>query len=440
MRNWFRSLPNQGGYRLLSSRDFSLLWWAQVISQIGDGITKVALLWFVYQITGSALKMTIIGVLQTIPPLVLCPLIGVYLDRLPKKFIMIFLDISRGILIALIPFLHTFNVLTLEVLYVLVLFIAVLSAGFGPALTSVVPLLVKKSDLMPANAMIQCTTNVGVLLGPAMGGSFIAFFGVQNVLYLDAATFLCSALCLVLLRVPQTQERGEYAATKNTVKQDLREGFQFVLGQQKIILEVIFMTMLFTLGASTFVYALPVFVENMSGIGPTWLGWLWSAMGAGMLLTSIILTGVKQMNAHARLRFIAGSMGIGGMAVYGLMFMPSPFTAAFLVGLVGGSTAMFNPLMWSLIQEATPDVLMGRVFSFVNTSAMASASAGMIAFGWMTDVIGASVSIGFVGLIFFITAAVSLFVGRRASSQAIVLQGETVYVDKNSSEILKKTI
>jgi MFS transporter, DHA3 family, macrolide efflux protein len=421
MKIWFPSFPKQGGYRLLATRDFGFLWWAQVISQIGDGITKVALLWFVYQLTGSALKMTIIGVLQTIPPLLLCPLIGVYLDRLPKKFIMIFLDLSRGILIALIPFLHTFNLLTLEVLYGLVFFNAIFSAGFGPALASVVPLLVKKSDLMPANAMIHCTTNVGVLLGPATGGLLIAFIGVQNVLYLDAATFLCSALCLLPIRVSETQKIDKNTATKNTVKQDLREGLQFVLGQQRIILGVIFITVLFTLGASTFVYVLPVFVESMTGIGPMWLGWLWSAMGAGMLLTSIILTWVKQMKVHARLQFIAGSMGIGGMAVCGLTIMPSPVAAVVLVGLVGGSTAMFNPLVWSLIQEVTPNFLMGRVFAFVNTSAMASASVGMITFGWMTDAISAAVSIGFVGLIFFITAAVTIFISRRSSSHVFIL-------------------
>ncbi|WP_454061898.1 MFS transporter [Candidatus Nitrospira salsa] len=421
MRNWFPSLLKQGGCRLLATRDFGFLWWAQVISQIGDGITKVALLWFVYQLTGSALKMTIIGVLQTIPPLLLSPLIGVYLDRLPKKFIMIFLDVSRGILIALIPLLHAFDLLTLEILYGLVLFNAVFSAGFGPALASVVPRIVPKVDLMPANAMIQCTTNVGVLVGPAMSGLLIAFIGVQNVLYLDAATFLCSALCLLPLRVPHSQQSVEKGESQTTVKQDLQEGFRFVLGRQRIILGVISMTMLFTLGASAFVYVLPVFVENMTDIGPTWLGWLWSAMGAGMLLTSIVLTWVKQMDVHARLRFIAGSMGIGGMAVYGLTFVPSPVTAVFLVGLVGGSTAMFTPLMWSLVQEITPEVLMGRVFSFVNTSAMASASAGMIAFGWMTDAIGAAVSIGFVGLTFLITAAVTMLVSRRTTSQTVAL-------------------
>jgi len=71
------------GWSLLRSRDFGFLWAGQVISQIGDGLNKVALLWFVYELTGSALKMTLIGLLQTIPPLLLGPLIGVYLDRLP---------------------------------------------------------------------------------------------------------------------------------------------------------------------------------------------------------------------------------------------------------------------------------------------------------------------------------------------------------------------
>src|SRR5262245_22841834 len=56
------------GWQLLSMRNFGLLWLGQVISQMGDGLTKVALLWFVYQLTGSALKMTTVGVLQTLTP------------------------------------------------------------------------------------------------------------------------------------------------------------------------------------------------------------------------------------------------------------------------------------------------------------------------------------------------------------------------------------
>ena len=81
------------GWQLLKGRDFSLLFWGQMTSQIGDSLNRVALLWFVYQLTGSAMKMVMIGLLQTIPPLILSPLIGVYLDRANKKTVMVWVDI-----------------------------------------------------------------------------------------------------------------------------------------------------------------------------------------------------------------------------------------------------------------------------------------------------------------------------------------------------------
>ena len=156
------------GWRLLGTRDFGCLWAGQVVSQIGDGLNKVALLWFVYEMTGSALKMTAIGLLQTIPPLLFGPLIGVYLDYLPKKMVMIVVDLLRTLMVLLIPLFYTFDLLTLERLYVLVFFMSIVSTVFGPALASAVPLIAQRSQLTTANAFLQSTTNIGVLLGPAM--------------------------------------------------------------------------------------------------------------------------------------------------------------------------------------------------------------------------------------------------------------------------------
>ena len=81
--------------QLLLTRDFGLIWWGQMISQIGDGVSKLALLWFVYSITGSAMQTTVIGLLQTVPPILFGPLIGVYLDWLPKEWRIAGVDISR---------------------------------------------------------------------------------------------------------------------------------------------------------------------------------------------------------------------------------------------------------------------------------------------------------------------------------------------------------
>lgn len=94
------------GWTLLRNRNFAYLWTGQMISQVGDSLNKVALLWFVYELTGSTLKTTVIGVLQTILPLLLGAPIGVFLDRLPKKTVMIGIDVIRAALVMLIPLLH----------------------------------------------------------------------------------------------------------------------------------------------------------------------------------------------------------------------------------------------------------------------------------------------------------------------------------------------
>jgi len=118
--------------RLLLTRDFGLIWWSQVLSQVADGVSRLALLWFVYSVTGSALKTSIIGLLQTLSPILLGPLIGVTVDRLPKKAILIATDVARGILIGVIPCVLSIEVFTVDMLYVLVFLYGIATAMFVP--------------------------------------------------------------------------------------------------------------------------------------------------------------------------------------------------------------------------------------------------------------------------------------------------------------------
>src|SRR5690349_263549 len=135
------------GWRLITTRDFGLLWWGQVTSQVGEGLNKVALLWFVYELTGSALMIAMVGLLQTVPPLVFGPIIGVYLDRLRKKSVMVWVDVIRTVLTLLIPALYGLGFLSLEGLFILIFLTSTVSTVFGPALVSAVPLLVRRCEL-----------------------------------------------------------------------------------------------------------------------------------------------------------------------------------------------------------------------------------------------------------------------------------------------------
>ncbi len=401
------------GWQLLKTRDFGSLFWGQLTSQIGDSLHKVALLWFVYQLTGSAMKMVIIGLLQTIPPLVLGPLIGVYLDRVSKKAVMIWVDLLRTFLVLTIPVLYAFDALSLDRLYAAVFLVAVVSTIFGPALSSAVPQIVQREQLTAANALLQSTNNIGILVGPIISGVGIALIGAQNVLYVDAATFFISALCLIPVHVRAATEQ----AAPGKWTEDLAAGFRFVFVDQPTVFVLMLAATLYSLAASAFAFMLPVFAEQNLDAGALELGVLWSALGAGMLAASTWLASLTQGDLAGRFKMISSSMTVGGIAMCGLSLLNAPLIAGAFILVIGGSTAVFMPIVWGVLQEVTPAPLLGRVFTTFSTGSMASAMAGMAGFGWAADAMGPHVSLLGIGVVLLTTACVASFFGRQCGAQ-----------------------
>jgi MFS transporter, DHA3 family, macrolide efflux protein len=403
------------GWRLVKTRDFGLLWWGQVTSQIGEGLNKVALLWFVYELTGSAMMIATVGLLQTVPPLLFGPLIGVYLDRLRKKPVMIWVDLIRTFLTFLIPALYGFGVLSLEGLFVLIFLTSMVSTVFGPALVSAVPFLVRRSELVSANALIQGTNNIGLLLGPAVSGVLIALIGAQHVLYVNAATFLVSALCLMPIRSSEPVRRDRKStALSGSMLSDLSVGFRFVFSDRSTVFVLVTISALYNLGASAFVFVLPVYAREALQVGPVELGWLWSALGAGMLAASAWLTFRPKHDVRSRMQILVSGTAVGGLATCTLSLLESPLIAAGFVILVGAGAALLNPVVFALLQEVTPSHLMGRVLTTFSTGSMAAAMVGMSGFGWIADAIGPAQSLIGLGLVLLLTALVATQFSRTA--------------------------
>lgn len=403
------------GWRLIQTWDFGLLWWGQVTSQIGEGLNKVALLWFVYELTGSAMMIATVGLIQTVPPLLFGPIIGVYLDRLRKKPVMVWVDLIRTVLTLLIPALYGLGHLSLEGLFVLIFLTSMVSTVFGPALVSAVPLLVRRNELVSANALIQGTNNIGSLLGPAVSGILIAMIGAQHVLYVNAATFFISALCLMPIRSDERiVEQPDASAQAGTLLRDLSVGFRFVFGTQSTVFLLVVITALFNLGASAFVFVLPVYATESLQVGPMQLGWLWSALGAGMLGASSWLALREKNDVRSRLQILVSGTTVGGLATCTLAALESPLLAAGFVILVGAGAAVLNPVVWALLQEVTPSHLMGRVLTTFSTGSMAAAMVGMSGFGWIADKIGPAQSLVGLGLVLLLTAWVATLISRKA--------------------------
>ena len=187
------------------TRNLNCLWCSQLLSQIADGITKLALLWFVYSVTGSALQTTAVGILQTVSSIVCTPLIGLLVDRLPKKPILVVTDLLRGVILGVVPWLLPSDGLTVDVVYLLVFVFECSAVALGAALVAPrSPILTS----MGFNEVIMTFVvvvlggigSIGGALAAGLGlGLFIAFFGAFVAhAYTTAAAF---ALMLVLLVV-----------------------------------------------------------------------------------------------------------------------------------------------------------------------------------------------------------------------------------------------
>lgn len=385
-----RLVSNKAGWReLLQSRNFAWLWTGQLISQLGDGLSKIALLWFVYNLTGSALKMTIIGILQTVPPLVFGPFAGVYVDRLPKRAAMIGIDFGRVILLALIPILYAMQALTMTRLYILVFLNALISMAFNPALNATIPLIAKRQQLTAANALMQTGVTVGQLLGPGISGVLIVLIGAHNVLYVNAATFLISALCKFPVRLRHDVAITAGSVSSRDLMTDFRAGVRFIFVDHRMTVVLMAIAALFSLGATGFVYLLPVFGERMLHATSVELGWLWSSLSLGILIATLWLAWQKQITLNHQLWLITAASFFGGMAILALTVINSLIGAALLIMAIGGSAGLVTPIVSAALQAITPKELLARVFSFFNTGAMGFAMIGMVAVGWAADKRGA---------------------------------------------------
>lgn len=385
--------------RWLLSESFAYVWWGQLVSQIGDGISKLALLWFVYSVTGSPLKTSIIGILQTAPAIVLAPLIGVAVDRLPKKALLITSDLVRAVVLGLIPCWMSVDSFNVSSLYVLVTLHAVATAVFGPALTAAIPSLVVPSQYTSANALLQMTTSLGIIFGPALSGLGIAALSSQEVLCLNALTYVVSAACFLPIRFPPPVLSLVSHSPIASAWRDVVEGLRYVIRGRRIIIFLTITASLYTFATSAFTTLFPVFARKLLDLGPVEVGYLWSMLGVGLLSVSAALTIVSAWSIKRRIKVIAFASAVSGLVLLAFVTTNQATTAAVLLMVLGAGLGVLTPVAWGVLQEVAPTHMLGRVLAFYTLGAMGAAMGGITIFGWVTGEFGVPTAVVMIGLV-----------------------------------------
>ena len=396
------------GYRaVLSNRDFVLIWCGEVFSRIGDGISQVALIWLVLQMTGSGVAVGTVVAVYTAAALIFGLPGGALADRWDRKKMMILSGIFSALFVAMIPVLYTNNGLSISVLAGLVFLLSTASQFFEPALDATIPNIVPESELMSANALKMTTRQLGQLLGPALGGVLVSTIGIANVLYLDALSFMIMAGAVALARLPRNQGGARERVKLKRLLADIGEGVTFIKGQ-RALLSVILMAIVANSAFAPLTVITPLFVKNDLQAGPDGFGYLMSCLALGTLAGMLALGAMG--NKVPKGKAILGGFVVSGLAA-GLAGISSYLhQTLFCFFFLGVGVALINVPFLTLEQLLSPDTLRGKVLSTDRTLSMAATPVSQAGAGFIVEWIGARPFFGILGGVLLVCAIVGVLI------------------------------
>ena len=344
-------------FRALHYRDFRLLWTGLAVSAIGTWMQIVAMSLLVLDIThGSAASLGTVSLTQALTFLLFAAIGGSVADRFDKRRLLLF---TQSLLMGFAVLLGILTLTGLIRFWMILLVAFAISSALSfdqPARNALITSLVPKEHLMNAVSLQSAVFNGASILGPALAGLALSRIGYAGNFFLNAASFLAVLVALLFLRTPQGQTRKPGGRLLDSARQALQD-----VRRDEVLPSVIpaYAALLF-FGPSA-ALALPIFAKQVLHVGPTQLGVLFSAVGAGTVVGALILASLAGTTDNSRLVFGSILLWTAALAVFGWSdSLRVSVPALFVVGAaqnVAGATTM------TLLQMRVPLEMRGRAMS-----------------------------------------------------------------------------
>ena len=379
----------------LFTRNFTLLILGQVSSLTGNYTLKFALSMYVLEQTGSASIFAGMLSAALLPTVLLSPFGGILADRANRKHIMVALDALSGLSVLAAGLLLPLG-RELWVIGALLVLLSVLAAFESPTVQACVPQMVSPQNLVQGNAVVSQVSAVTSLVTPFLGSLFYTAFGIGPVFAAAVACFWLTALLECMIRL-EYQKPPRTAGIGAIVREDLAVSAHFLRWEQPDILKLLLLAALAGMFVSgTAVVGFPYLVRTVLGLSATYYGAAESAMGAAAILGSLCagLLGKKLRVRDMAAIFLSFGLSlfpigfsfllpVGRMARYGVLLF------FFCVCQLG--VCIFSTYAITLIQQRTPEQLMGKVMSCVFTLSMCAQPVGQLVYGALFDCFSDSV-------------------------------------------------
>lgn len=369
------------------------------IAGIGDFIYLVAINIIVFQMTGSAAAVAGLWIVGPIVNIFTKFWTGSFIDYRSKKKVMIMTYLLRAVFIALIPIAPT-----ITAIYVLLVFLSVAKAFFGPSSTTYTTMLVPKAKRKRFNALRSFSSSGAFIIGPALAGTLILLTSIQITLWLNAIFFVIAALLLAMLPESEKIERVSIPPmTFSQVRKDFTIVHEFIAQNKYVALIYIsfIVVMLFSFAMDA---QEVVFTQQVLGLSELDYSLLISITGIGSVSGGVLLS-VFASKFSLRLMIVLGVvMTAFGYILYAFSWSFFTVTIGFLI--LGFFNVFMNAGISTFYQNNIPVPIMGRVTSIFQLIQSSAQVVFILGIGILADVISLRVTIVALALIMIVCAFV----------------------------------
>lgn len=427
---------------------FSIIWFGQLVSLTGSGMTVFALTLWAWQATGSATALALMSFFFMGPTVLMSPIAGALVDRWSRKFVMILTDAVSGLATLAVLLLYLFGHLQIWHLYAVAAVVGAFQAFQWPAYSATISVMVDRKHYGRANGMMALAESASAIAAPLLAGILIGFIGIAGVMTIDLITFLFAIMTLALVHIPQPAKLAIEPAGDGSLLGESLYGFKYIIKRPSLLgLQLILMASNL-LTAFAFGVLNPMILartENNAQI----LGTVLSISGMGGVIGGLMMSlwGGPKRRVHGLLGGLALESLLGTLILGVGRSLPwwavGAFFTSFFIPILNGS----NQAIW---QSKVPPDVQGRVFAVRRLIAQITSPLGLLIAGPLADFVfepamrsenllaqsvGGFVGIGpgaGMGLMFVLAGVLGVVVGLSGYLFRVVREAESILPDHDT--------
>jgi len=370
--------------KILSLKNFLLLWSGQTLSQMGSSMTSFALIIWAYQKQGTVMSIALLSVFSYLPYVLVSFFAGALIDRLNKKKIMLTCDAIATICSLCAFSLLFFGMLDVWHLYVINVVSGFMNAFQAPASKVVTTLIVPKEHYTRVSGLRSLSDSVISVFSPILATTIISLLGISIVFVIDFMTFVIAFLSLLLLvKIPYKVTEAKDSFKANIIKESL-QGYDYLKENKGFLYLILFISGINFLASIAFFNVLPAMILTLSGNNEKILGLVTGAVGVGGIVGSLLVTICRPPKSHVKAIFISAALSyllcdlLLGIGKTPLMWTFAAFAGNLPIPFLNASE---NYLLMSKI----PQDIQGRIFSIRGSLKFITMPAGYLIGGLLSD-------------------------------------------------------